>query len=165
MKKILIFGNSASGKTTLAKQLVAQYQLAHLDLDTIAWQATTAPQRVSLAESKIMINAFCDANDAWVIEGCYSDLLELVSDRASKIIFINLPVEQCVKNAKNRLWEPHKYSSKQAQDKNLSMLVNWIAAYDSREDTFSKQAHQSLFDQFEGEKTMLQIDSDTIFFD
>ena len=45
MNKVLIFGNSASGKSTLALKLASQYKLAHLDLDTIAWQASKSPTR------------------------------------------------------------------------------------------------------------------------
>ena len=40
MRKILIFGNSGSGKSTLAGKLCAGNGLAHLDLDTLAWQNT-----------------------------------------------------------------------------------------------------------------------------
>ena len=36
MNKVLIFGNSASGKSTLALNLASQYKLSHLDLDTLA---------------------------------------------------------------------------------------------------------------------------------
>ena len=41
MAKILVFGNSGSGKTTFAKVLVISQQLAHLELDTLAWLPVT----------------------------------------------------------------------------------------------------------------------------
>ena len=154
MKKILIFGNSGSGKTTLARQLAEKYKAAHFDLDTIAWQASTPPQRAPVSDSLTLINSFFDANDAWVIEGCYGDLIELVSDQANEMIFMNLPLAQCISNAKQRPWEPHKYSSKQAQDDNLAMLIDWITDYQTRDDSFSKQAHESLYEQFRGLKSM-----------
>ncbi|WP_227819924.1 AAA family ATPase [Marinobacterium aestuarii] len=93
MKRIIIFGNSGSGKSTLAKALCKGEHLSHLDLDLIAWQPTSPPQRKPIAESKQEIDAFISANAAWVIEGCYSDLLELALPAASEIIFLNLPVE------------------------------------------------------------------------
>jgi len=66
LKRILIFGNSGSAKTTLAQRLCKQYQLAHLDLDTIAWQAAVSankpPQRNALSKSKILIDSFCDTH-------------------------------------------------------------------------------------------------------
>lgn len=160
MKKILIFGNSGSGKSTLAQKLVDEYKLAHLDLDTIAWQAaasaaTSPPQRQLLSKSKASIDSFCNTHNEWVIEGCYSDLLELISDRANEAIFMDLSVDQCVENAKSRAWEPHKYSSKEAQGQNLKMLIDWIKDYEKRDDTFSKLAHQTFYEQFDGAKTLI----------
>ena len=154
MKKIIIFGNSGSGKSTLAQELSQAYQLAHLDLDTIAWQPTSPPQRVPLRESARQIEQFISDHKGWVIEGCYSDLLAFAMEAAEDMIFMNLPIEQCIANAKNRPWEPHKYESKAAQDANLAMLISWIADYTKREDTFSQQAHEQLFKSFSGHKTM-----------
>lgn len=154
MNKVVIFGNSGSGKSTLAKELTLKNQLAHLDLDTIAWKASTPPERQSISESKKLIEGFLTAHDNWVIEGCYSDLLELVTPKADEVIFLNLPISACVENARKRPWEPHKYESKEAQDANLDMLIDWISQYSTRSDTFSKLAHEKLFNQHQGKKTM-----------
>ncbi|MDP7591789.1 MAG: shikimate kinase [Litorilituus sp.] len=154
MNKVVLFGNSASGKSTLAKQMELINNLAHLDLDTVAWRPTMPPERLSISESKKAINDFITTNNTWVIEGCYSDLLELVIGQADEIVFLNLPITACIENAKNRPWEPHKYVSKAAQDENLEMLVDWISQYADRTDTFSKIAHEKLFDDFQGKKTM-----------
>ncbi len=126
MRKILIFGNSGSGKSSLAKELSLNASLAHLDLDTLAWRPASPPERAPLAESAKEIVSFAVSNKAWVIEGCYTDLLEIVGSMANELIFLNLSVEQCVNNARRRPWEPHKYESKAAQDNNLEMLIDWI---------------------------------------
>jgi hypothetical protein len=89
-----------------------------------------------------------------VVEGCYADLLEIAIPLASEVIFMNLPIESCVRNAKQRPWEPHKYESKAAQDDNLEMLIDWIRQYTLRDDTFSQSAHQALFDGYTGKKIM-----------
>ncbi|MGB0899926.1 MAG: AAA family ATPase [Psychrobium sp.] len=159
MKRILIFGNSGSGKSTLATKLAAENQLAHLDLDTVAWQATKPVTRMPIDESKALLDDFTAQNRNWVIEGCYADLLELLTPMASEMIFMNLPVEACIANAKARPWEPHKYESKAAQDANLEMLIDWIAQYTERDDTFSQRAHQQLFEAFDCEKLMLTKNS------
>jgi len=154
LKKVVIFGNSGSGKSTLAKELKETENLPHLDLDSIAWKGTYPPERKPTIESKDEIDGFIGANTQWVIEGCYSDLLEIVMPESSEIIYLNLPVEACIANAKNRPWEPHKYTSKEAQDENLDMLTDWIAQYAERNDTFSRSAHEALFRTYAGKKTM-----------
>ncbi|MBT3531923.1 MAG: AAA family ATPase [Gammaproteobacteria bacterium] len=155
MRKVLVFGNSGSGKSTLAKKLRDSEELAHLDLDELAWQNTSPPQRASLEESCNAIQDFVQENNAWVIEGCYADLLEFAAQEANEAIFLNLPIEVCIDNARQRPWEPHKYSSKEAQDANLEMLLDWIKQYGKREDVFSLEAHSSFYNNFAGKKVML----------
>lgn len=155
MRKILIFGNSGSGKSTLARRLKDTENLAHLDLDELAWQKTTPPQRAPLTESQSAIDQFTQENESWVIEGCYADLLELLLADANEMIFLNLPVEECIENARQRPWEPHKYESKEAQDANLDMLLDWIRDYDNRRDVFSRSAHECLYESFGGKKQMV----------
>lgn len=135
-------------------KLREEENLPHLDLDSIAWKPGSPPQRKPITASKQEIDSFTGSNVQWVIEGCYSDLLEIVIHEASEIIYLNLPIDTCISNAKNRLWEPHKYPSKEAQDANLIMLIDWIAQYPERTDTFSKSAHEALYASYEGEKSM-----------
>lgn len=149
-----MFGNSGSGKSTLARQLCDWHGLAHLDLDNLAWRPTSPPQRLPVAESERQIASFIHSSSAWVIEGCYTDLLEIAAPFATEIIYLNLPVETCIANARKRPWEPHKYDSKQAQDANLDMLITWISQYEHRQDTFSALAHRSFFDTYPGKKTV-----------
>jgi len=155
---ILIFGNSGSGKSTLASALAASRGFAHLDLDPLAWLPTSPPQRAPRADANTQLQDFIKGNAAssgWVIEGCYTDLLALVSADADHIVFMNLPVEACIANAKTRPWESHKYPSKAAQDANLEMLIGWIAQYDERDDEFSYAAHLEFYTRFHGRKTLL----------
>lgn len=153
MRRVLVFGNSGSGKTTLSNKICSEEDIPHLDLDVLAWQETVPPKRKPIEESIKAIEKFMDLNDDWVIEGCYSDLLEIALPEANEIIFMNLPLNLCITNAKKRPWEPHKYKSKEEQDSNLEMLVNWISQYETREDTFSKKAHLALYESFLGKKS------------
>lgn len=151
MKKIIVFGNSGSGKSTLAAKLNKQ-GLAHLDLDTLAWLDSSPPMRKDMASANEQIQDFITRNEQWVIEGCYADLLSLVSPMANEAVFMNLPVKLCIENAKNRPWESHKYPSKEAQDNNLAMLIEWISDYTVRKDSLSYEAHHDLYKNFDGNK-------------
>jgi adenylate kinase family enzyme len=153
LRKIVIFGNSGSGKSTLAKKLANENGLAHLDLDVLAWLPTSPPKRKVIPQSKVEIEHFIKTHKTWVIEGCYADLLEITLAYSTEIIFMDLPIEDCVENAKKRPWEPHKYVSKAAQDANLAMLMEWVRQYSKRTDTFSQTAHAALFDGYKGQKS------------
>ena len=112
------------------------------------------PTRTPIEEAQTKINDFINTDGNWVIEGCYGDLLALLLDKADEVVFMNLPVEACIQNAKARPWEPHKYESKAAQDANLTMLIDWITQYPKRDDDFSQKEHIRLFDAFHGKKEM-----------
>ena len=152
MHKVVIFGNSGSGKSTLARQYVAEYGLSHLDLDGLAWLDTDPPMRKPVKDSAIEINQFLMTNTRWVIEGCYSDLLDLVIDESSQVVFLNPGIEACIDNCRSRPWEPHKYQTAEEQDKNLDMLLNWVKEYAVRKDEFSLSSHKKLFERFKGKK-------------
>ena len=157
--KIVIFGNSGSGKSTHARKLVHEGGLSYLDLDTLAWQKDAPTSRRPIADSLEDLAAFMAENDAWVIEGCYSSLLGAAIRQCSKVLFLNPGADQCVENCRARPWEPHKYDSPQEQDKNLEMLVAWVRSYESRTDEFSLQAHRQLYDTFDGVK--IEYDSNS----
>lgn len=152
----VIMGNSGSGKSTLALALAAEGALAHLDLDTLAWEHTGPIRRRPLPESLQEISSFMQKHERWVIEGCYADLLALPLQSCAQLIFMNPGVEACIQNARSRPWEPHKYPSKEAQDANLEMLIGWIRDYETRQDEFSLTSHRRLFEGFGGHKHELR---------
>ena len=136
----------------MASGMCQQSQIPHLDLDTIAWLPCLPPRRRSVTDSMAMVTPFIEANQQWGIEGCYCDLLEQLLPHITQMIFMDLSIEDCIINAKNRPWEPHKYQSKALQDENLTMLCDWITQYEKREDAFSLQSHLELFSSFNGYK-------------
>lgn len=150
--RILILGNSGSGKSTLAGRLAAERGLEHLDLDTVAWLPTDPPQRRPLPASGSDLEAFTEANQRWVVEGCYADLMELLADRADALVFLDRSIERCQAHARARPFEPHKYPSKEAQDANLPMLLDWIAAYPDREGAMGRPEHARIYEGFPGWK-------------
>lgn len=159
--KVVIFGNSGAGKSTMAKCLADQHDLAHLDLDQHAWLDTQPPQRKPLSRSISAIAEFIAKHSDWVIEGCYADLLNFAMEHADEVRFLNPGIEVCIENCKQRPWEPHKYKTEQEQQANLGMLLNWVREYATRNDEFSLTAHKTLFDEFNGIKREYHRNEDT----
>ncbi len=154
--KIVIFGNSGAGKSTLAKAISQIHNIPHLDLDTVAWKDNPIPIREDIDITINKIQGFMASSKSWIIEGCYTSLLEIASQNCDELIFLNPGISTCVSNSRWRKWEIHKYKSKEEQDLNLKMLINWIKEYQNRNDEFSLQAHQKLFNSFSNSKIELK---------
>jgi adenylate kinase family enzyme len=148
MQKIVILGNSGSGKSTLAARLARESGLATLDIDTIAWLPVVPPRRRPLPDSLPELAKFMDGREGRVVEGCYAGLAGASAARCSQLIFLNPGIDACIANCRARPWEPHKYSSKAEQDKNLAMLIGRLREYETRRDEFSLRSHRALFDGF-----------------
>ncbi len=149
--RTLIFGNSGSGKSTLVQRYARAAEIAHLDLDTLAWKDPAVRESISVSEKRI--RKFISANYELAIEGCYASLIQIAAPHAQELIFLNPGTATCQANCRSRPWEPHKYASKEEQDKNLPMLLEWVGEYESRDDEFSLAAHRELYNSFEGQKT------------
>jgi adenylate kinase family enzyme len=148
MNRIVIIGNSGSGKTTMGDRLASEYHIPHLDLDSLAWERTAV--RRPLEESVTMIHAFVRANPEWIVEGCYAGLVESILPFATELRFLNPGIDACVRNCRARPFEPHKYASMEEQNSRLDFLLSWVRAYAEREDEFSLAAHRRLFNEFTG---------------
>jgi len=148
--RIVIMGNSGSGKSTMAARLSTELRIPHLDLDSLAWKDVAV--RRPTEESAAMVRRFVEANSEWVVEGCYASLLGAVLPDASELRFLNPGVDVCVANCRARPWEPHKYASKAEQDARLAFLLDWVRDYDTRDDEYSLTAHRRLYDMFTGSK-------------
>lgn len=151
-ERILVFGNSGSGKSHLARALAVEHGLAHLDLDTIVW----VPGQIAVprAPEQVLhdLLQFFDANRAWVAEGAYGDLIEQALPYCSELVFMNPGKEACLLNNARRPWEPHKYASMDAQQSMLPLLTGWVAQYYERSDHCSYAWHRRVFDTYSGNK-------------
>ena len=153
--KVLVFGNSGSGKSTYAQALAAQHGLAHLDLDSIVWEpGKIAVQREAQAIAA-SLQDFVTAQSRWVIEGCYGELIESAAAHCTELVFLNPGVDACQANNRRRPWEPHKYASMEQQDSMLAVLQAWVADYYVRDGAWSYRAHRRIFDAHAGAKTEL----------
>jgi adenylate kinase family enzyme len=151
--RILIFGNSGSGKSTLAKALAVRDGCAHLDLDTIVWEPGRIAEPRPTERVRDDLDAFLAQHDAWVIEGCYGELVAHAAPACTELVFLNPGREACLANNRRRPWEPHKYDSPEAQDAMLENLQAWVAGDYERDDDGSYAAHRRLFDAHEGVRT------------
>ncbi len=107
--RIIIYGNSVAGKTTLARQLQQQYELPRLDLDSIAWGPDWGKRR-PLQESITELLRFIGTNEEWIIEGCYGDLIDAALPYCTDLRLVNPGIDVCVANCRKRHsdWQKHR---------------------------------------------------------
>ncbi|MGJ9419284.1 hypothetical protein ACHAC9_16200 [Massilia sp. CMS3.1] len=151
--RLLIMGNSGSGKSHRARALAAQHGLVHLDLDTIVWEPGRIAVPRAIAAVRADLLAFVTGHGTWVVEGCYGDLVEAALPWSSALVFMNPGRAVCLENNRRRPWEPHKYASMDAQQSKLNFLLEWVSGYYERDDAMSYACHRRVFDGFSGNKT------------
>ena len=101
MKRIVIFGPGASGKSTLALQLSKVTGLPVIEIDKIFWQpglaAMPRDQWIELQQKLIK-------EDGWIMEGDLGpyDAVEVRLRAADTIIFLDFSLVRCVWRAVRR---------------------------------------------------------------
>jgi adenylate kinase family enzyme len=81
-----VVGNSGSGKTTFAKELAAALGIPHLELDSVFHQPDWQPLERQLFRERV--GAFT-SGPAWVTDGNYSAVRDIVWDRADTVIWLD----------------------------------------------------------------------------
>lgn len=151
LTRVAIFGNAGSGKSTLARTLEFD-DVAVLDLDGIAWEPNSSPIMRPWDAMLADLGDFCSRHSGWIVEGCYGDLIESVLPRRPELIFLNPGEEICLRNCRDRPWEPHKYRSKAEQDAHLETLLAWVSTYYTCGGSMSLAGHRAIFDAYDGPK-------------
>ncbi len=151
--RIAIFGNSGSGKSTMARALAERHGIPMLELDMVVWEPGQIAVQRPHHDIVTAVESFLAAHEQWVVEGCYGELIELVLAHCTELVFLNPGVEACVANNRRRPWEPHKYESPEAQDAMFAGLIEWVTGYYARDDQWSLAYHRRIYELFPGKKT------------
>jgi RimJ/RimL family protein N-acetyltransferase/adenylate kinase family enzyme len=152
--RIAIIGNSGSGKSVLARRLAGARRPV-LDLDRLAWEPGQVAVARDPAAAVADLEEFCRAHAAWVVEGCYATLVAAALRHGAELILLDPGLETCLRNCRNRPWEPHKYATREAQDGRLAFLLAWVRDYYLRDGDLSQRAHLALFERCAGPKRRL----------
>jgi adenylate kinase family enzyme len=89
MKRIRVVGSSGSGKSSFAKELSRKLTLPYLELDSIYHQADWTP--CDPIEFKKQVDTFTNSA-GWIVDGNYSSVSDLISQKADTFIFLDYPV-------------------------------------------------------------------------
>ncbi|HEV7213836.1 MAG TPA: hypothetical protein VGP33_01830, partial [Chloroflexota bacterium] len=88
-RRIVVVGTTGSGKTTLAGQIAARFGAPHIELDALHWEPNWALPRVEAFRERV---ATALTGRAWVADGNYGAVRDIVWGRADTIIWLNYPL-------------------------------------------------------------------------
>lgn len=110
MQKILIVGSGGAGKSTLSRQLGEILNLEVIHLDSFYWNPgwieTPKAEWESIVQDLIL-------RESWIIDGNYSDTLDIRLSVADTVIFLDFPRLLCLLRVIKRYWQ---YAGKSRPD-------------------------------------------------
>jgi len=146
--RILIVGNCGSGKSWLATRLSSMLRIPVHDLDRYHWEDNSYA-RARPAEEAISLTKKAAEQDCWIIEGVYGWMAEQAAPRASFLVWLDIPVGDCLQNLLAR-------GPGEGTPENFNALLNWAADYPTRATSSSYSGHKRIFSHFSADRVRLR---------
>ena len=137
----LSLGNSGSGKSWLSWELDERLGIAGIDLDTIHWDPDGFEVARDKDAARVAVRRIA-SQEIWIIEGVYGWLAQQALSRATALIWLDTPIEECLDNLRRRGPNPG------SDEKSFAGLLAWAAAYRERQTSSSSMGHGRLFAAF-----------------
>ncbi|MCM1115825.1 MAG: adenylate kinase [Clostridium sp.] len=103
--KVIVIGCSGSGKTTFSTKLTEIIHIPLYYLDRIYWNADCShiTRQAFIEKQKEILT-----KDKWIVDGNFRSTLEMRIKAAEMIFLFDIPVEDCISGAVNRVKNKEK---------------------------------------------------------
>jgi adenylate kinase family enzyme len=85
-RRIAVVGTTGSGKTTVSGRLARQLDCPHVELDALHWEANWTEPPLEVFRTRV---ARAVSDDAWVVDGNYSKVRDIVWNRAQAVVWLD----------------------------------------------------------------------------
>ena len=147
MKKIIVIGCPGSGKSTFSKALhqITKIPLYHLDLLFWNEDKTTVDKAVFMDR---LLKIFEDST--WIIDGNYNATMELRMQKCDTVIFLDYPLDVCLKGIQERKGKPRSDMPWIESDEDDADFVAFIKNYNAQsrpkvQELLEKYAHKDIY--------------------
>lgn len=137
--RVNVVGTSGSGKTTYARMLAAHLSVPHFELDALHWLPDW--QERPREEFRDLVSCTLTP-DAWVIDGNYSKVRDVVWLRANTVIWLDYPISVIMRRLivrtfrrsvmRQELWNGNRESLRTALFSRDSILLWALQSYRRR---------------------------------
>ena len=147
-QRTVVIGNGGAGKSTLARQLGALFDIAVTDLDLLNWEDEGRGRKRDEAEAR-RLTADAASQPRWAIEGVYGWLAKVALPRATALIWLDLPWSEC------RAGLLARGLRRGASDSDFAELLAWSEAYWTRTTSSSFAGHAQIYESCSAAKWRL----------
>ena len=101
-RRICVVGTTGSGKSTLASELARRLQLPYVELDALYW----GPNWTGCTDEELRQRAEkATGGDAWVVDGNYSSIRDLIFPRTEEVVWLDYPLLLILWRLWKRTWK------------------------------------------------------------
>ncbi|MBK7963083.1 MAG: AAA family ATPase [Bdellovibrionales bacterium] len=146
--RILILGNSGSGKTWLSGALVNYLDLNMISLDEVCWEPGGYYKRRTDEDVKQDLLGISQ-RPRWVIEGVYGDLAEILLPRITCLFWLDLDPNFCAESVLKRGFENIPWMDTESK---IQAYLSHIRSYQKNSGPMSREFHENVFNSYKGKK-------------
>lgn len=162
-ERIIIIGNSGSGKTWLGNTLSHREKIPLFHMDAIRWDSNGYEIRRSLADINKDLEAI-KKKKQWILEGVFGKMAQECLPFSTKLIWLDLPWEECKQNLLLRGPQFEDFLDPLEREEALIQLIKWASEHKSRNDTNSWNFFKGLYNDFTNKKHCLQSREEIVDF-
>lgn len=141
--RISVVGTTGSGKTTVACQIARRLEIPHVELDALYWGPDWTPASLQVFRGRV---ADAVSEDAWVVDGNYSKVRDIVWGRAETVVWLDYKLSVVLWQLTRRtfrraigqeeLWNGNRESLRQALFSRDSIILWALKTYRRRREEY-----------------------------
>lgn len=128
VEKVIIIGCPGSGKSTFGRKLKCITGLPLYHLDMMYWNKdkTTVSKEIFMGRLQKTMS-----NSKWIIDGNYSNSMEMRLEECDTVFFLDYPTEVCLKGIESRKGKMRSDMPWTENDDTDEEFINFVNSYNS----------------------------------